>query len=305
MKKYYFGGYPNESNNGIYALNEDFSECQRVVEAQYTTYFDVQDYIYTIIGENGLGGVAVYDLWGHCLAKTLTSLKPACYLEKRGSLIYTTHYHEGICRIYEWNHQQLSLKKQLFLGKEAKCHQVIFDPCSSLFGIVCLGLDQIIFFDEQFQEVSSIDFPKGSGPRHALYSHLGHYLHIISELSQQLFVYDTKQKEMVQVIDCTPTKKEGSGAAIRLSEDEVHLYTSVRYHDVIAHYIWEKDHWQPLQYYACKEVCRDFILSDQFLIATYQEGNCVEKIALDEHQNLAQVEAVFPLKKIVCVKQGN
>ena len=303
MKNYYFGGYPSEHNDGIYCSDADFKDYKQIVNAQYTTYFDVRDIIATILKENNLGGIGIYDLQGNCLAKKLMPLKPACYLEIKDNLIYTAHYHDGQCLIYEWNQNELTLRKQLFFGREAKCHEVLFYDQKHEFGVVCLGLDKIIFFDENYEQTKEILFPEGSGPRHALFNHDQSLLYVISELSKELFVYDMNQNTFIQQISLLENDQEGSGAAIRLSSDGKHLYTSVRYADILTHFEWGEQGWQPKQYYHCRKTPRDFILSEDTLIAAYQDENFVEKLSLDENKNVDQVLCTLPLEKIVCVKE--
>lgn len=301
MKNYYFGGYPSALNDGIYVCDESMEKAQSLIQATNTTYFDCKDVIVTILKEKNQGGIGVYDYQGTCLDQVLVDMKPGCYIEKKDDLIYVTHYHEGKCLIYEWT-DHLTLKKELDFGSDAKCHQVIFDPQTNECGVVCLGLDKIIFFDANFMQTKEILFPKGSGPRHAVYNASGSQLYILSELSNELFVYDRESESLIQTISLLETNKTGSGAAIRLSQDGQHLYTSVRYADMITHLIWDDQQWKPVQTYACKKTPRDFILTDNHCIVAYQDEPIVEKIRLDEDLNLREIVARLPLEKMVCVK---
>lgn len=305
MKKYYLGGYPNEQNQGIYQISVEkgrFTQPVQLVNEINTTYFHAgKHYLATILKHENQGAVGLYDLNGHCLDKVVETVKPCSHLlmnqtEKR---VYTSNYHEGYLRVYEIENAKLKLIKTITYPDNAKVHCAVLNEDESILAVVCLGLDRIYFYDASFNE-TYIDFPKGSGVRHAIFDH--EYLYCISELSNELFVI--KDQQIIQQISILPAEGETTGAAIRLSKDRKHLYTSTRGMDLITHFENVENRFEVKQYYQCDgKVPRDFNFTEkeEYMIIAYQEDD-VECVKLDDQGNLGEVCDRLDLAKIVCVK---
>lgn len=305
MKKYYLGGYSNEQNQGIYQITLEkgkFNKPIQLVNESNTTYFHVgSHYLATILKHENQGAVGLFDLNGNCLDKVIETAKPCSHLlmNKMETRVYTSNYHEGYLRIYMIENSKLNLIKEIVYPEGCKVHCAVLNEEENILAVVCLGLDRIYLYDANFNE-TFIDFPKGSGVRHALFDQ--EYLYCISELSNELFVVNGN--DIIQQISILPENGESTGAAIRLSKDCKHLYTSTRGMDLITHFEKNNHLFEVKQYYKCEgKVPRDFNFTEdeEYMIIAYQEGH-VECVKLDEQANLSEVCDCVDLKKIVCIK---
>ena len=177
---------------------------------------------------------------------------------------YTANYHDGGIRIYKLTETtnfpgnkklptailtgedaaggekncgnalaNLQLIHKLETGRESGCHQIILAGPFLL--ACCLVRDQILIYDRtrNWQQVGTIDFPKGTGPRHGIFTRDGQTLFVVSELSNELFVFQN-----LKLVSAQPLLEQNdlpaAAAAIRLSPDEKFLYVSVRERNVIC-----------------------------------------------------------------------
>ena len=177
---------------------------------------------------------------------------------------YTANYHDGGIRIYKLTETtnfpgnkklptailtgedaaggekncgnalaNLQLIHKLETGRESGCHQILL--AGQFLLACCLVRDQILIYDRtrNWQQVGTIDFPKGTGPRHGIFTRDGQTLFVVSELSNELFVFQN-----LKLVSAQPLLEQNdlpaAAAAIRLSPDEKFLYVSVRERNVIC-----------------------------------------------------------------------
>lgn len=294
----YIGGYAASKNQGIYQLNEDLSLNHQICNEEGTSYFDVDSqYVYTIIKKENRGGVAIYDKNGIKQAEYLGDYKAGCYIKKHCDKIYVAYYHDDCVQIFDL---RLHLLKEIQFPIGSKCHQVVF--IKNKMAIVCLGNDEVIFFDENYHQINTMEFPKLSGPRHIVFTKDNKYMYAVSEFSNQLFIVDLKVMKIVQTLSILENEQVTTGAAIRLSNDEKHLYTSTRGQNLIKHFVFEQEWIEKQCFHLSGDCPRDFMLSDDSIVVGYQNTDLVEKITLDENKNLDKCINFVHYDKIVCVK---
>lgn len=294
----YIGGYAALNNQGIYQLNDDLSFHHQICNEEGTSYFDIDGHqIYTIIKKENRGGIAIYDLNGKKYAEYLCDYKSACFIKKHDNKLYATYYHDDCVQIFDLN---LRLLKEIKFPSGSKCHQVAF--LKNKIAIVCLGNDEVVFYDGNYEKLNHLKFPKFSGPRHVVINSDEKRMFVVSELSNELFVVDLTKMDIIQTLSILENGQSTTGAAIRLSKDEKHLYTSTRGQNLIKHFIYEQE-WKEQQcFHLNGELPRDFMLTDDSIIVGYQGTNLVEKIQLDNNKNLDKVINQINYDKIVCVK---
>ena len=138
--------------------------------------------------------------------------------------------------------------------------------------ILCtdLGIDKIVIYDDDLNEISHIRLHDGAGPRHLVFSKDGNTLYCANELEPSVSVIDYKQKKVVN----TYPLPQGTAAAIRLNGDD--LYVSVRGSDVIVRFKTVAD---TLIQQEITEVrgCfpRDFDIFDGYVICTNERSDNV------------------------------
>lgn len=294
----YIGGYAAEHNRGIYRLNDHLEDIVQICDEEGTSYFDVQgNGIYTIIKRNEQGGVAFYDLKGNKVFEYLCNKKPGCFIKKYKNRIYVAYYHDACVQILD---EELHLLNEIKYKDGAKCHCVDF--YANYFVVCCLGEDKVYFHDYEGNEIGGVEFPKGSGPRHAIHSKDEKEMMVVSELSNQLFIVDLDQGKIIQTLSIINGDEPSTGAAIRLSWDELHLYTSTRGQNIIKHFK-KDDEWKEVQSYPLNgNLPRDFELQEDKIIVGYQGTNLVEVIQLDSQMNLVETIKEMNYDKIVCIK---
>ena len=186
------------------------------------------------------------------------------YVTGDGEFWYTANYHDGGIRIYKLTETSnfpgneklptailtgedaaggekncgnalanLQLIHKLETGRESGCHQILL--AGQFLLACCLVRDQILIYERtrNWQQVGTINFPKGTGPRHGIFTRDGQTLFVVSELSNELFVFQN-----LKLVSAQPLLEQNdlpaAAAAIRLSPDEKFLYVSVRERNVIC-----------------------------------------------------------------------
>ena len=186
------------------------------------------------------------------------------YVTGDGEFWYTANYHDGGIRIYKLTETtnfpgnkklpanilaseaavdvekncgsaavNLQLIHKLETGRESGSHQILL--AGQFLLALCLLREQILIYDRtrNWQQVGTIDFPKGTGPRHGIFTRDGQTLFVVSELSNELFIFQN-----LKLVSAQPLLEQNdlpaAAAAIRLSPDEKFLYVSVRDRNVIC-----------------------------------------------------------------------
>lgn len=121
-------------------------------------------------------------------------------------------------------------------------HFVAFSDAGTVLHLVDLGTDAIVSHrlgaDNTAVEIATVKVPPGSGPRHMVLNHAETRAWVLCELSETLIAL--KRDGLGWTIDSiqagfdAPVGEDGSGAAIRLSPDESHIYISGRRQSQIA-----------------------------------------------------------------------
>lgn len=218
--------------------------------------------------------------------------RTACYVTQDGAFLYSANYHEGTALIYEKTGQGLTLYKRIEIAPGAGCHQILFH--GSYLMVNCLLLDQIQFFDrtKDYAAAGVISLPKGSGPRHGVFTRDHGLFFLVGELDNCLYVYrpaDRLDWELLGVYPLLESSEEGedgsistpapAAAAIRLSPDERYVYVSIRFADVLCVYSIENGRLRRVQRTGSGgKGPRDFVITKDgsFLLAANRtEGGLV------------------------------
>lgn len=212
----------------------------------------------------------------------------ACFVTQDGDFIYSANYHQGIVLIYKKTDGGLILYKRIDIAPGAGCHQILFHEHYML--VPCLLKDEIRIFDRNrdYCPAGSIFFQSGTGPRHGIFSKDHRYLFVVSELSNELYVYRVESGIRMTMLSVTPlltqeqTKQSlqsPASAAIRFSPDERHLYVSTRFTEIISVFQVQEGQVQLIQQTGSGGIHpRDFVLTENgayLLAANRTEGGLV------------------------------
>ena len=145
--------------------------------------------------------------------------------------------------------------------------------------------------------------PEGSGPRHGIFNKDHSKLYLVSELSNELFIIDTKDWKITHQIGLLENgEKNTTGtAAVRLSEDENYLYVSTRGKNVIS-VISLKDEPKLIQNIGCGgDHPRDFMLAQGFLLCANRFTDEVVCFKIDENGLLKEESDRIRVPEAVCL----
>lgn len=311
--KGYIGTYASKDSLGIYEFTlematGDVSEPQLFFEApnaKCSAWY--KNLLAVPIERNGKAGVCLLstDKTGASfLDEVLEERVTPCFAVQDETYIYTANYHEGFVMIYEKSDSKLRVVKRIETEDKAGCHQVLIHEHFLL--VPCLELDCIRIFDREkdYELVGEIEFPKGSGPRHGVFNQQHSKLYVISEKSNELFVFHVKDSinfELVEHINLIPNsmKNGAAGAAIRLTKDERFLYTSIRGADKIIVVDVSNAASKIVQQASCEgKHPRDFILTpdENYIVIVNRSSN--ELVSLKRNAQTGEIGPIVSRKKV-------
>lgn len=274
----YIGTYESPASPGIDCFSLDLetgrlSAPQRrfaVPDSKYLSLFD--GVLAAPVRRDGRAGICLLDIdspGDSPLGECLPEQSPACFVTQDERYVYTANYHEGNVLVYDKSGKTPRLARTISIAPGAGCHQILFTGDYML--VPCLLLDRVNIYDrsQNFAEAGAIPFEPGTGPRHGVFDRAGRRLFLVSELSNELFVYEWTDPTSVRLRGRTPILPQNftsdpapASAAIRLSADERFLYVSTRFADVITVFALDGFQAAPIQQVGSGGVHpRDFVLT--------------------------------------------
>ncbi len=294
-KDIYIGTYDSEESRGVfntafYAESGRLTEPELFYEAPNPKWGSVDKSSMALpVVRQGRAGTCFLELRDGAVVREeeiLEEMQTPCYILLKDGYVYTANYHEGNVMVYHLENGKHSLVKRIENGARAGCHQILLHGDDLM--VPCLEQDRIRLFDRMhgFEPVGEIRFPDGSGPRHGVFNREHTRFYVVSEWSNELFIYAVKGREFVLVTsmsvlpkDAEEKTKKAASAAIRLTEDQRFLYISVRGADLVAVFEIRGDGAGLIQHVSCGGVHpRDMVLSanERFLlVANRFEGGIV------------------------------
>jgi 6-phosphogluconolactonase len=276
---------------------------------------------------NGKAGLAVVNLDADPLqvvGEYAEEQDCSAYVTGDGEFWYTANYHDGEIRIYKLAPSaknfpgnnltaaailagrekiapgiakdsgsaasNLQLIHKIATGKESGCHQIIV--AGQFLLAVCLLRDQLLIYDrsKKWQQVGVVNFPRGTGPRHGIFDSAGENLFLVSELSNELFIFAAGKNDFLTLISTqplvAPNNLPAAAAAIRLSPDEKFLYVSVRERNVICVFALQGGVATKIQEVSCGgDHPRDLVLTPdgKFVLAVNRYPGSIVSFKRDAH----------------------
>lgn len=337
-EKLLLGTYTRRASEGIYEANlnhttkqiEDVNLLAPVGNPSYLVPNKKGTVIYSILSEDGQGGIIslTYDgkQWSRRVAH-LTDGPAPCYLsyDEEHQLIFTANYHAGSVHIYQTNEigdldllDTVNHKGSSIHANQQSPHAHFFERTpDGRYAVACdLGTDEVYTYevtDEgKLNEVARLSVKPGTGPRHLVFHPTLPKAYILGELSSEVLVADyDAQTGRFQIIDIVPTIPAthtdfNSGAAIRITTDGKHLYTSNRgHHSLVAFEILPDGRLDFIAYYRTDgETPRDFNLSEdeRFIVVGHQDTDYLTLFERDQERGkLQKIQDHVPAPEVVCV----
>lgn len=317
----YIGTYYSEKSRGIYHFSFEpesgrMTEPELFYEAPNAKWVSVAGSCMAVpVERQGRAGTCFLELKDGAVSREEEILKEQqtpCYILQKDGYVYTANYHEGNVMVYHLEDGRPYLVKRIENGERAGCHQILLH--GDYLMVPCLEQDRIRMFDEKygFEPAGEIRFPEGSGPRHGVFNREHTRFYVVSEWSNELFLFTVKGREFT-LEKKLPVLPEGgkekyadaASAAIRLTENGRFLYISVRGADILAVFEVKEDetadNWiRPIQHVSCGGVHpRDMILSGDerlLLVVNRYEGGivCMERDPVNGHLGAVRHRILLP-----------
>lgn len=304
----YIGTYYSEESCGVYCFNfneetGEISKPELFYELQSAKWVSLyEELLVAPVEKNGRAGICLIRLGNDGVKSAYEILEEGqtpCYILQDEDYIYTANYHEGTVMVYcIEGGKPPHVVKRIENGTKAGCHQILLHDQYML--VPCLEQNRIRIFDrtQGFSETGEILFPDGSGPRHGVFNQAHTRLYVVSEWSNELFVFEVQGRDfkLIQTMTTLPKDEKGknvsgeaAAAAIRLTGDERFLYISLRGQDLLSVLDVSGDKAVMLQHVSCGgNHPRDFILSgdERFIIVVNRFGGGIVSLARDVHSGL-------------------
>jgi 6-phosphogluconolactonase len=171
-----------------------------------------------------------------------------------------------------------------------RAHCVLLNVEESKLLTINIALDEIICYELQEGVpvlLERLTLPEGVGPRHVCYSPDETLFYVITEYSNEIFVYKTMGHQLLQRISTLPPEYSGKSncSTLCMTKDGRYLYAANRGADTIALFrVDVKGELEWIEEYSCGgKHPRHMILTDQdeMLIICNQNSNNITAYSLD------------------------
>jgi len=300
----YLGTYAGEESKGVYRFS--FRERDGALtgpdlffqarNAKWVSLYE--DRLVIPLEKEGVAGICLLRLADGSIVsrdEVLAQAQTCCFILQEQGFIYSANYHDGTVMVYELKAGRPVLVKRIECGAGAGCHQILLHGGCLM--VPCLTQHKICLFDRtrSFSPAGEISFPMGSGPRHGVFNATHTMLYVVSEWSNELFIFDVAGSRFTlrQALSILPTEpapggmgKRAAAAAIRLTGDERFLYLSIREQELLAVVDVTGREAEVIQHVPCGgKHPRDVILSpdNRFLLVLNRSEGGLISIRRDEH----------------------
>ncbi len=296
------GTYSDHGSEGIYSFCIEDGVLQKpqvFTKIKSSKYIAVNGNRIASIGEfpNGCG-VALIDENGNILDTIAYEERTSCYVTFHDDKIYTANFHLGQFTVLKAENDKLRLINTVMIREKAGCHQVLFVNDRIL--IPCLFLDRVMIYNKDLVYQGAIRFPQGTGPRHGILSADGKTLYLVSELSNELFAFDTDDFSLQFSMSVLPEGETHvrDTAAVRLGEDGKLLYVSTRTKDILSVIDPEKKELVQAHYCGGRHP-RDFIIVQNHVVAANRFSDNVVSFELNEDGTLGKQTGTITVPQAV------
>ena len=170
-------------------------------------------------------------------------------------------------------------KKRIVYDKGSHIH--FADFIKNHIYVIDLGNDCIYIYNLKLECINQIKVKKGTGPRHLVVDNDENILYVVTEYSNQIFMYKKEGKEFVLKQEIS-TKQEKSiesyASAIKMSKDNKYIYVTNRGENTISVFEKKNDKLEQIQSISsCGDFPRDIILTEDenHILVANQKSNSV------------------------------
>ena len=256
VTEFYIGTYDNNKENGIFKLNLDtntgemseLEQISKILNPSYMVMDKEKKIFYSILSKGESCGAAATELKNESqvpFSEILSDKNSACHIniDKNNLYLFTANYKNGEVKSYklgengeiegvisEINHNDMNLGK-------VHPHYVSLTPDEKYLFVIDLGLDMLVlyeFLDGKIGKiVQTLEFKKGSGPRHLVFHNNNENAYVITEYSVEVAALKYSVSDGFEIFGYVSAlteeyAAEGDGGAIRITKDGTKLFSSSR-----------------------------------------------------------------------------
>ncbi|MBM4760688.1 lactonase family protein [Bacillus sp. B15-48] len=336
----FVGTYTKSTSKGIYSFHLDkdagvIKDINCVVELSNPTYLTISEnkqYLYSVIKDGDLGGIATFSISEtgqlNPLNSTLVEGAPPCHvsIESENKLL-SANYHKGTVEYYpimDDGKVQPATSIVYHEGsgpdprqEKAHAHFASFSPDRKFIIAIDLGTDEIYTYkqiNDNLIEHQRFTCTPGSGPRHLVFHPNQPYVYVMTEFSSEVIVLNYNAEEgsfeHIQTISTLPDhfSENNQGSAIHISRDGKFVYAANRGHDSIAVFkVNDKNFELTFVEHTSTEGNwpRDFSLdpTEMYLVASNQNSNNLTLYSRDSDTGkLTLLQKDIEVPEPVCIK---
>ena len=256
MTEFYIGTYDNNKENGIFKLNLDMNtgemsglqQISKILNPSYMVMDKEKKIFYSILSKDEAYGAAATKLKNDTtlpFSEILSDENSACHIntDKNNLYLFTANYKNGEVKSYELgkngeitgviseiNHNDMNLGK-------VHPHYVSLTPDEKYLFVIDLGLDMLILYEFSDGKIGKIvqtlEFKKGSGPRHLVFHNNNENAYVITEYSVEIAALKYSASDGFGILEYVSALTEefgteGDGGAVRIKKDGTKLFSSSR-----------------------------------------------------------------------------
>ncbi len=262
-------------------------------------------------------GYSEFALSGERLSDIIrTRGRNVCHFCKDGDDVYFANYNDGCISKSNGKAfiQSGSTGPMKARQMSAHVHECIFSPDKKYVLACDLGLDAIIVYDRDLNEISRANVLPGHGVRHAVFSPDGGTLYALTELASSIAKFSwndgTLTYEKTYEMLSGSESAKGDGAEIVLSADGKHLYATNRANpefgtdNLICHFTVGDELTLVSQVSSMGDHPRHFTLiaDGRYAVSSNTFGNSLSLFGVKENGDLEFIKSE-PFPSPMCVKE--
>ncbi len=313
MAEGFVGTYSQKNSKGIYKfviddLTGNLTSVDLFCEINNSRYITYKNNtLFALFDSSEGSGIIAYNDSGKCISKLIFEKTGSCFLIFKDTFFYTANYHEGTVSKIEYKNNTFTLAHTKCIKEKAGSHQVLLYDDKLL--VPCLLLDTVYILNDKLDVIDTIAFPKGSGPRHGIFSLDKNYLFFLTELSNELYTFKKDGDVFTQIksqkVNATLSGLQQAAAAIRLHHSGNTIFTSIRTSNIIS--TFDIQNITAPTYPIISSSCsgdhpRDIlnILNDQFLLVANRDTNQLVSFKIVNQTEIKKVSAIT-IPECICI----
>lgn len=226
----------------------------------------------------------------------------ACHLSVSKNGVYVANYiSSNVSKLPDFTVMHKGNGPNQYRQQVPHPHFVSLTSDSKYLCVCDLGLDAVITYDWDLNEISRTFVPKGHGARHLVFSDDGKYAFTANEIMSTVtaFKYNDGHFECVDTI-CGLKKENLSSTSAAIRYNNGYIYVSNRGNDTISKISFDGKNLELMEeYFVYGKSPRDFIIHNDYIICTNELSNTVS--VLCEKDNKVTLVNKINIDRPLCV----